>query len=72
MDYISITLQHDTGWEDLKIPAFVAAGELMRIFGELYGIEVKTIQAEPRGIILDKNKTLEEQGVLYGAKLTVT
>ena len=71
MNYILATIQWETGSEDLKIPAFVPVGELIEMFYEIYGVDGKALQAEPKGLILDKSKTLEEQGVLHGAKLTI-
>ena len=71
MDYILVNFCFENMDEDLKIPAFVPVGELLAIFGELYGAKGNALHAEPRGIILDKNKTLEEQGVEHGAILTL-
>ena len=71
MDYILITLRFGEKSEDLKIPALVPVSELLEMFREIYGINGSALQAEPKGIILDKNKTLEEQGILYGANLTI-
>ncbi|MCL2146652.1 MAG: EsaB/YukD family protein [Synergistaceae bacterium] len=72
MNYILVTLQWNGGLEDLKVPAFVPVVELLEMFDDIYGIGGKTLQAEPKGIILDKNKTLEEQGVQNGAKLSIS
>jgi uncharacterized ubiquitin-like protein YukD len=71
MDYIPVTFQHDNISDDLKVPTFIPVEELVKIFGEIYGVEGTTLHAEPKGIILNKNKTLEEQSILHGAKLTV-
>ena len=71
MNYIYITLQRGAESDDLKIPGFVPVGELIGVFRDIYGIEAKALHAEPKGMILDVNKTLDEQGVLYGSKLTI-
>jgi uncharacterized ubiquitin-like protein YukD len=71
MDYILITLCAAGKNEDLKVPCFLPVGELIDILKELYGANASTLHASPKGIILDRNKTLEEQGVLHGAKLTL-
>ena len=72
MDYILATLVNGDREEDLKIPDFVYVGELIGVFNELYGVDGNMLHAEPKGIILDKNKTLGEQGVEHGAKLTLS
>ena len=72
MEYILATLRYEATEEDLKIPVFVPVGELICIFNELYNADWQTLHAEPKGIILDKNKTLAQQGVEHGAKLTLS
>ena len=71
MDYILISLNYGDKVEDLRIPSFTSVAELISIFNNIYGISSKELHAEPRGIILDRNKTLAEQGVLHGALLTL-
>ena len=75
MDYILITFAYrDRNYEytdDLKVPAFLPAGELIELFGEIYRVTGGALHAEPKGIILDRAKTLAEQGILHGAKLTL-
>jgi len=71
MDYILVMLCFDDRAEDLKIPTFVPAGDLITLFSELFSTRGNVLHAEPRGIVLDKNKTLAEQGVEHGAILTL-
>lgn len=71
MDYILVSLNHCNKTEDLRIPSFAPVAELISMFNEIYGLSCKVMHAEPRGIILDKNKTLAAQGVLHGALLTL-
>ncbi|MDR2711599.1 MAG: EsaB/YukD family protein [Clostridiales bacterium] len=71
MDYIIVSFCFEDRTEDLKIPTFVPIGDLVILFMELFGARGKALHAEPRGIILDKNKTLAEQGVEHGAILTL-
>ncbi|MCL2633123.1 MAG: EsaB/YukD family protein [Oscillospiraceae bacterium] len=71
MDYVLITLKFGEKTEDLKVPALVRVSELLEMFHEIYGISGETLHAEPKGMILDKSKTLEEQGVFHGARLTI-
>jgi len=72
MEYILITLSRQGKDEDLKVPDFTPAGELLSAFCEIYGGEWKVLHAEPKGIILDKSKTLAEQGIEHGARLTLS
>ena len=71
MDYIIVTICCGDIDEDLKVPAFAAVCELICIFNEIYDADGQTLHAQPKGIILDKNKTLAQQGVEHGAKLTL-
>jgi uncharacterized ubiquitin-like protein YukD len=71
MDYIFANFCFEDRTEDLKIPTFVPVSDLIALFSDLFSIGGKTLHAEPRGIILDKNKTLAEQGVEHGATLTL-
>ena len=71
MDYILVCFCYEDRTEDLKIPTFVPVEDLITLFCELFGAKGKVLHAEPRGIILDKNKTLAEQGVEHGAVLTL-
>jgi len=71
MDYILVSFCFEDRAEDLKIPTFVPIADLVILFMELFGARGKVLHAEPRGIILDKNKTLAEQGVEHGAILTL-
>jgi len=72
MEYVLLTISCGDVEEDLKVPAFVPTGELIGVFNELYNADGRMLHAEPKGIILDKNKTLEQQGVGHGAKLTLS
>lgn len=72
MEYIMTTLCCGDIEEDLKVPAFVPVGELIRAINELYCADKQTCHAEPKGIILDKNKTLAQQGVEHGARLALS
>ena len=71
MEYILITLLYSGGEEDLKIPAVVPVDDLIKVFSELFRINGTILHAEPKGIILDRKKTLKEQGIEHGAKLTL-
>jgi len=71
MEYILVIFCFEDRAEDLKIPTFVPVSDLISLLGELFGTKGKALHAEPRGIILDKNKTLAEQGVEHGAILTL-
>jgi len=72
MEHIIVTVCCGDIEEDLKIPAFIPAGELIGALNEIYGANSTMLHAEPKGIILDKNKTLAQQGVEHGAKLTLS
>ena len=72
MEYILVTISCGDVEEDLRVPEFVPVGELIGVFNELYGADGQMLHAEPKGIILDKNKTLAQQGVEHGAKLTLS
>ena len=72
MEYIIVTVIYADIGDDLRVPAFVPVGELMDALNTLYGADGQTLHAEPRGIILDRNKTLEQQGVEHGAKLALS
>ena len=71
MDYILVEFSCGNISSDLKIPAFASVSELIEVFNDLYGKDGTMLHAEPRGIILDKHKTLAEQNVGHGAKLTL-
>ena len=71
MDYILVSLNYGDKTEDLRVPTFTLVEELLSIFNDIYGLSGKELHAEPRGIILDKNKSLAAQGVLHGALLTL-
>ena len=71
MEYLHITAACGDIEEDLKVPAFVPVCELICVLNELYNADGQMLHAEPKGIILDKNKTLAQQGVEHGAKLTL-
>ena len=71
MDYILVSLNYGDKTEDLRIPSFASVAELISMFNDIYGLSGKELHAQPRGIILDKNKTLAEQSVLHGALLTL-
>jgi len=72
MEYILLTLCCGDEEDDLKVPAFVPVAELVGVINELYCVDGQTLHAEPKGIILDKNKTLAQQSVGHGAKLTLS
>ena len=72
MEYIIATINTGDIENDLRIPAFVPVGELMGVLNKLYNVDGQTLHAEPKGIILDKSKTLEQQGVEHGAKLALS
>jgi len=75
MDYILVTFQagpHLT--KELKIPGFVTSQELLAMLSEALHLPVgpeHRLQAEPLGRILDPALTLEEEGVVDGALLTL-
>ena len=71
MDYILVSLNHGGKTEDLRIPSLTLVEELISIFNFIYGHSGKSLHAEPRGIMLDKSKTLAAQGVMQGALLTL-
>ena len=71
MDYLIVSLKVQGKYEDLKVPAFISVGELIDTFNEIYQCSGETLHADPKGIILDKKKTLIEQGIEHGAKLTL-
>ena len=72
MEYVLLTISFGDVEEDLKVSAFIPAGELIGVFNELYNTDGRMLHAEPKGIILDKNKTLAQQGVGHGAKLALS
>ncbi|GHU50705.1 hypothetical protein AGMMS49975_02270 [Clostridia bacterium] len=55
--------------EDLEMPDFLRVEQMLELFGNMYKRTFENLQADPKGIILDKTKTLPEQGVEHGAKL---
>jgi hypothetical protein len=71
MDYILSNLCYEDREEEIKIPTFLPVGELISLFEDVFGAIGKVLHAEPQGIILDKSKTLAEQGVEHGAVLTL-
>jgi len=71
MDYILISFNCNEVNDDLKIPTFIKTGELITMLNEIYQQNAKMLHFDPKGIILDTNKTLIEQGVGHGAKLTL-
>ena len=72
MEYILVTVNCGETEVDLKVPALIPVGQLIGAFSEIHGTGGQTLHAEPKGIILDKNKTLAVQGVGHGAKLTLS
>ncbi len=59
---------------DLKIPSHVTPRELISMLSEALEVNLpqeSMIQAEPMGIVLEKNRSLEEQGVDTGALLSI-
>ncbi|MCI3920623.1 EsaB/YukD family protein [Paenibacillus sp. TRM 82003] len=74
MDYVLVTFQAGGREADLKVPTFVSAEELLEMLGEALQIPVgreNRLQAEPLGRILDRRRTLEEEGVGDGSLLTL-
>ncbi|AZK48633.1 EsaB/YukD family protein [Paenibacillus lentus] len=75
MDYIMITFQAGERLvKELKVPTFVTAEELLTMLSEALGLSIAPehrLQAEPLGRILDPTRTLEEEGVAFGALLTL-
>jgi uncharacterized ubiquitin-like protein YukD len=71
-EYIIVTLSYNGAQEDLKIPVFVPVKDLIEVFVELFQVKGTMLHAEPKGIILDRGKTLKEQGIEYGARLTLS
>jgi uncharacterized ubiquitin-like protein YukD len=69
MEYILVTLQADEEEHDLKIPSFLPVSEIIAMFKELFSEAGENMSATPKGILLDRNKTLQEQNILHGAKL---
>lgn len=60
--------------KELKIPVFVTPEELLSMLSEALGLRTgpeSRLQAEPLGRILDPSRTLEEEGVVDGALLTL-
>lgn len=75
MDYIVVTFQAGPQLrKELKIPVFVTSKELLAMLSEALGLPIgpeHRLQAEPLGRILDYSRTLEEEGVVDGALLTL-
>lgn len=75
MDYILVTFQAGPRLtKELKVPVFVTPAELLAMLSEALGLDAgpeRRLQAEPLGRILDHHRTLEEEGVVNGALLTL-
>ena len=71
LDYILVSLKYGDKTDDLRVPSFSTVAGLISILNDIYGFSGNELHAEPRGIILDRNKSLAEQGVLHGALLTL-
>ncbi|WP_410771621.1 EsaB/YukD family protein [Fontibacillus sp. BL9] len=75
MDYILVTFQAGPQMrKELKIPVFVTPEELLSMLSEALGLSIgpeNRLQAEPLGRILDHSRSLEEEGVVDGALLTL-
>ena len=72
MEYILVTLNYSqNGSVDMKIPAFMTVDEFIGIICRVYDVSGTTLQAEPMGIILNKNLSFAEQQVEHGALLTL-
>lgn len=75
MDYIMITFQAGERLvKELKVPTFVTAEELLTMLSEALNLSIAPehrLQAEPLGRILDPARTLHEEGVAFGALLTL-
>ncbi|TCK90648.1 hypothetical protein EDC19_2417 [Natranaerovirga hydrolytica] len=74
MDYIMITFQMNNLTEDIKVPTFVKIEELLELISKALDINCNTnsrVQVEPMGRILENNKTLLEEMVTQGSKLTL-
>jgi uncharacterized ubiquitin-like protein YukD len=72
MEYILATYCFGGIEDDLRIPSFVPVCDLIEALNEIYSTDGKMLHAQPKGIILDKGKTLAEQGVGNGALLTMS
>ena len=75
MEYIFVTIQaKETGTMDMKVPSFVTVNELLTMLSESLNFSFSPdaqIQAEPLGRILEKNATLEDEGITNGSLLTI-
>lgn len=75
MEYIFVTIQaKETGTMDMKVPGFVTVNELLTMLSESLKLSFSPdaqIQAEPLGRILEKNATLENEGITNGSLLTI-
>ena len=66
-----VTISYGDTKDDLRVPAFLPVGELIDLLNELYHTDGQTLHAMPKGIILDRSKTLETQSIEHGAMLTL-
>lgn len=75
MDEVMITFQRQPDVNvDLRVPVFVTVEELLHLISEALGLAISSdnrLQAEPLGRILDNHQTLEQEGVMHGALLTL-
>ncbi len=73
--YEIITFRDGKRFEvDLKVPITYTINKLLDVITEVYGIEFKNnqkLQAEPLGIVLKNDQTLQEQNVSGGSLLTL-
>lgn len=75
MDYVMITFAAgDEPARDLRVPSYVTVGELMKMLTSTFSLSIHPdhrLQAEPIGRILDNKLTLQEEGIVDGALLTL-
>lgn len=72
MDFILITFNYGkSNSVDMKIPAFMPAGEFIDIMCQIFGVSGDALQAEPLGIVLDGQLSFADQQVEHGAVLTL-
>jgi len=72
MDYLLITLNYSKdNAVDIKIPASMTVDEFIGVICKTYGVSGSGIQAEPKGIVLNKKENFSQQGIEHGALLTL-
>lgn len=75
MDYILVNIKlSKENSQELKIPADIAAGELLEILKQVFHLESlgkAALHIEPLGRILGADEVLCEEGVYNGAQITL-